>query len=84
MGASLAIAHNQHDFVEPPTSLSCRMTLGGMANDLEIKGICMVPWTFDAADGSYIQLLIQAYWFPNSKARLLIPQKLFNKKNGTF
>jgi hypothetical protein len=29
-------------------------------------------------------LLTQAYWAPNSKARLLIPQKLFNKKKGTF
>jgi hypothetical protein len=38
-GASLAITPNQHNFVEPPTSLSRPMTLGGMANDLEIKGI---------------------------------------------
>jgi hypothetical protein len=49
-GASLAITPNQHDFVEPPTSLSPPMTLGGMANDLEIKGIGTVAWTFDAAD----------------------------------
>jgi hypothetical protein len=83
-GASLAITPNQHDFVEPPTSLSRPMTLGGMANDLEIKGICTVAWTSDEADGSDIQLHTQAYWVPNSKARLLIPQKLFNKKKGTF
>jgi hypothetical protein len=72
-GASLAITPNQHDFVEPPTSLSRPMTLGGMANDLEIKGISTVAWTFDASDGSEIQLLTQAYWVPNSKARLLSP-----------
>jgi hypothetical protein len=36
-GASLAITPNQHDFVEPPISLSRPMTLGGMASDLEIK-----------------------------------------------
>jgi hypothetical protein len=83
-GASLAITPNQHDFVEPPTSLSHPMTLGGMENDLEIKGIGIVAWTFDAADGSEIKLLTQEYWVPNSKARLMSPQKLFNKKSGTF
>jgi hypothetical protein len=55
-GASLAITPNQPDFVELPTSLSRPMTLRGMANDLEI---------FDAAEGSEIQLLTQAYWVPN-------------------
>jgi hypothetical protein len=49
-GASLAITPNKHDFVEPPTSLSRLMTLGGMANDLENNGIGTVEWTFDAAD----------------------------------
>jgi hypothetical protein len=83
-GASLAITPNQHDFVKPPTSLSRPMTLGGMANDLKIKGIGMVAWTFDASDGSEIQLLTHVYWVPNSKSRLLSPQKLFNKKKGTF
>jgi hypothetical protein len=83
-GASLAITPNQHEFVEPPTSLSSPMTLGGIANDLEIKGIGMVAWTFGAADGSEIQLLTQAYWVQNSKDRLLSPQKLFNKKRGNF
>jgi hypothetical protein len=64
-GASLVITPNQQDFIEPPASLSRPMTLGGMANDLEIKGIGTVAWTFDAADGSEIQLLTQAYWIPN-------------------
>jgi hypothetical protein len=84
MGASLAITPNQHDFVEPPTSLSRPMTPGGMADDLQLKGIGTVSWTFDAADGSEIQLLTHAYWVPNSNARLLSLQKLFNKKKGTF
>jgi hypothetical protein len=56
------------------------MTLGVTANDLEIKGIGTVAWTFDATDRSEIQLFTQAYWVPNSKARLLSPHKLFNKK----
>jgi hypothetical protein len=83
-GASLAITPNQHDFIEPPTSLSRPMTVGGMANEFEFKGIGSVAWTFDAADGSEIQLLTQAYWVPNSKVSLLSPQKFFNKKKGTF
>jgi hypothetical protein len=83
-GASLTTTPNQHDVVEPPSSLSRLMTLGGMANDLEIKGIGTVAWNFDAVDGSDIHLLTQAYWVPNSKAILLSPQKLFNKKKGTF
>jgi hypothetical protein len=83
-GASFVITPTQHDFFEPPTSLSRPMTLGGMANDLESKGISIIAWTFDAEDGSEINLLTQAYWVPNSKARLLSPQKLFNTKRGTF
>jgi hypothetical protein len=55
-GASLAITPNQHDLVEPPTSLSRPMTLEGMANDLEIKVVGTVAWNVDAADGSDIQL----------------------------
>jgi hypothetical protein len=56
-GAILAISPNQHDFVKPPTSLSRLMTLEGMANDLEIKGIGTIAWTFDAADRSEIHFL---------------------------
>jgi hypothetical protein len=60
------------------------MKLGGMANNLEIRGVGTVCWTFEAADWSDIQIRTQAYWVPKSKARLLSLQKLFNKKSGTF
>jgi hypothetical protein len=43
-GASLTITPNQHDFAKPPTSLSRPTTLGGMANDLEIKGVGAIVW----------------------------------------
>jgi hypothetical protein len=83
-GASLAISPDVDDFIDPPTSLGTTMKLGGMANNLEIRGFCTVCWTFEAADGSDIQIRTQAYWVPKSKARLLSPKKLFNKKSGTL
>jgi hypothetical protein len=55
-----------------------------MANDLEIKGIGTVVWMFDAKDGTEIHIQTQAYWVPCAKARLLRPQKLYNKKQGVL
>jgi hypothetical protein len=84
-GAILAIIPDVDDFIDPPTSLGTTMKLGGMANNLEIRGVGTVCWTFEAADGLDIQIRKQAYWVPKPKARLLSPQKLFkNKKRGTF
>jgi hypothetical protein len=83
-GASLAITPDVDDFIDPPTSLGTTMKLGGMANNLEIRGVSTVCWTFEADDRSDIQIRTQAYWVPKSKARLLSPQKLFHKKSGTF
>jgi hypothetical protein len=53
-GASLAISPKRGDFVEEPTPLNRSTTLGGMAHNLEIKGIGTVVWTFNAKDGTYI------------------------------
>jgi hypothetical protein len=63
-GAGLAITPNVDDFIDPPTSLGTTMKLGGMANNLEIRGVGTVCWTFEAADGSDIQIQTQAYWVP--------------------
>jgi hypothetical protein len=82
--ASVVIAPNIGDFIEDPKPLPRRMTLGGMANDLKINGVGTVPWTFTPKDGSEVQIRTQAYWVPSAKARLLIPQRLFNKKQGVF
>jgi hypothetical protein len=80
----LAISRERGDFVNAPTPLNRPTTLVGMENDLEIKGIGTVVWTFDANDGTEIQIRTQAYWVPGATARLLSPQKLYNKKQGVF
>jgi hypothetical protein len=41
-------------------------------------------WTFNAKDGSEVQLRVRAYYVPGAKSRLLSPQKLFDKKLGVF
>jgi hypothetical protein len=83
-GASLAITPDKEDSVEALTPLRRRMTLGRMANDLVIMRSGMVSWTFPASDGMEMQIRTQAYWVMGAKARLLSPQKLFNKKQGVF
>jgi hypothetical protein len=60
------------------------MKLGGMANGIEIKGIGIIAWTFTAKDGTEFQIRIEAYHVPEAKQRLLLPQRLFNKKKGFF
>jgi hypothetical protein len=39
MGASLAITPDVDDFIDPPASLGTTMKLGGLANNLEIRGV---------------------------------------------
>jgi hypothetical protein len=78
MGVSLAIIPDIDYFIEPPTSPSTSMKLGGMVKNLEIRGTGTVCWTFEAVGGSNIQICTHADWYPKAKARLLSPQKLFN------
>jgi hypothetical protein len=84
MGARLAITPDVEDFIHPPTSLGTTTKLGGMANNIESRGVSTFCWTLEAADGSDIQIWTQTYWVPKPKVRLLIPQKLFKKKSGMF
>jgi hypothetical protein len=56
MGAGLVITPDVEDFIKPPTSLGTTMTLGGMASNLEIRGVVTVCWTLEAADGLDIQI----------------------------
>jgi hypothetical protein len=51
-GASLAISPECGEFVEEPIPLKLLTTMGRMANDLKIKGIGTVVWTFDTKDGT--------------------------------
>jgi hypothetical protein len=82
MGASLAVTPDVEDFIDPPTSLATTIKLGGMANNLESRGVGTVCWTLEAADGSDIQIRTKANWVPKSKARLLIPQKRIFTTSG--
>jgi hypothetical protein len=84
MSASPAISPHRSDFVDNPTPLGRPTQLGGMGKGLQIEGIGTVVWDFNAKDGAEIQLHVPAYFVPGAKARLLIPQKLFDKKGGVF
>jgi hypothetical protein len=83
-GASLAISPHRSEFDDDPTPLSRPTQLGGMGKGLQMEGIGTVVWTFNAKDGSQVQLRVRAYYVPGAKARLLSPQKLFDKKRGVF
>jgi hypothetical protein len=83
-GASLANSPYCSDFIDDPTPLAKPTQLGGMGKGLQIEGVGTVAWTFTAKDKSEIQLRVRAYYVPAAKARLLSPQKLFNKKSGFF
>jgi hypothetical protein len=75
---------NPEDFVDPPKPLARPLTLGGMAQGMSVEGTGIVSWTFTADDGSEIEVRAHAYYVPKSAARLLSPQRLFNKKTGIF
>jgi hypothetical protein len=64
--------------------LAKRTQLGGMGKGLEIEGIGTLVWAFDAKYGSEVEVCTNAYYFLGAKARLLSPQKLFDKKRGVF
>jgi hypothetical protein len=79
-GASLVITPELSDFVSPLKPLARAMKLGGMENGIEIKGIGIIAWTVTVKDGTEVQICTDAYYIPESKQRLLSPQRLFNKK----
>jgi hypothetical protein len=82
-GASLTISPHWSDFLDVKP-LAKRTQLGGMGKGLEIEGIGDLVWTFDATDGSVVEIRTNAYYVPGAKARLLSPQKLFDNKRGVF
>ena len=81
-GASLSITFDRADFDGPLTIPPGDLRLGGMANGLKIEGIGPVTWTFENADGSEIKVRSQCYYVPSCRARLLSPQRLFNRDKG--
>ena len=52
----------------------------GQRNKIEEVG--PVTWTFSNEDGSKVQICSQCYFVPQSKMRLISPQRLFNKEKG--
>ena len=82
-GASLAISGCKQDFefenIQPlPTPLS----LGGMANGLEIQGTGIVNWTFTNANEK-ITIRTNAYYVKSALIRLISSQRLLDKNYGT-
>ena len=81
-GASLAISPCKEDFVGQIQPLPQEHCLGGMAAGMLIEGIGTVRWTFKA-DGKFLVVNSRCYYYvPDAKARLISPQRLFNKKHG--
>ena len=80
-GASLAISPCTEDFVGPIRKLPHERRLEGMAAGMLIEGIGTVRWTFKA-DDKYLVVNSRCYYVPDSKARLISPQRLFNKSQG--
>ena len=80
-GASLAISPSLTDFSGSITKYTEDKRLGGMANGMRIEGIGNIQWSFRAGK----KLLVvhsRCYYVPDSKARLISPQRLFNKAKG--
>ena len=80
-GASLAISPNKGDFVGPIETLS-NLKLGGMANGMIIEGKGIVEWTFSGKENKRLTVKTLCYYVPDCKARLISPQRLFNKDKG--
>jgi hypothetical protein len=55
--------------------------LGGMANGLKIEGSGNIQWSFRASNGIFT-IKSKCYHVPDSKVRLISPQRLFNAEEG--
>jgi hypothetical protein len=81
-GASLAITHSLSDFDGTLSLPKGNLCLSDMANGMQIEGLGTITWNFlnDVGPNPHVQDL--AYYVPDSKARLLSPQCLFNPSTG--
>mmetsp|Transcript_15021 Transcript_15021/g.28265 ORF Transcript_15021/g.28265 Transcript_15021/m.28265 type:complete len:2300 (+) Transcript_15021:159-7058(+) len=80
-GASVAITGNRGDFVGELHTPFSDLRLGGMAHGAKVAGIGTVHWTFLTGNGS-LTLALRCYYVPDCQARLLSPQRLFNRQMG--
>ena len=79
-GASLAISPCETDFIG--TIKQLKLELGGMADGMAITGKGEVEWTFSTGGGKNVTIRTLCYLVPASEARLLSPQRLFNRSKG--
>jgi len=80
--ASLAISPCRADFIGPITPCPTERKIGGLTQGLLlIEGTGVVEWTFKAG---YRTLVVRSrcYFVPDAKARLVSPQRLFDKSKG--
>ena len=80
-GATLAISPSKEDFAGPIVPFKTKRTLGGTAGGIDIAGIGPIKWSFRAGD-KYLVVHSMCYHVPDCKARLISPQRLFNKSKG--
>ena len=80
-GASLSISPHKSDFVGTIQKVDLR--LGGIANGMIIEGKGKVEWSFVTQNGRTLTIKTLCYYVPDCKARLISPQRLFSKSNGT-
>ena len=76
-GASLAISPSKDDFVGEIKRFPQERRLGGMAQGMLIEGIGVVHWSFKSGN-THLIIKTKCYYVPDSKARLISPQRLFN------
>jgi len=55
-----------------------------MVYSLEVMGIGEISWTFASIDSTLLHFVNDRYYVPQGKARLLSPQRIFNKKTKDF
>lgn len=81
-GASLAITGNKQDFLPDTYQEVTSLALGGMAAGAKIEGVGNVMWTFPCDNGDQMAIILKCYLVPSANARLLSPQRIFDKQNG--
>ena len=80
-GATLAISPSKEDFSGPIVPFKTKRTLGGTVGGIDIVGIVPIKWIFRVGD-KYLVVHSMCYHVPDCKARLISPQRLFNKPKG--
>lgn len=73
-GASYTVTPHLEDFIDGVTALDTPIALDGLATGLTISGKGHINWMVPALDGSLKSIMVEAYYTPGARARLLSPQ----------